>query len=177
MKNKNEAILSEIEGKLKDAKCLIFADYTGLKANEINSLRREMKHNAIEFKIIKNTLSSLLFKKVGIEGVDTYLTGPTAIAFCLRDPVVSSKVLTNFAKEHGGLRIKAGLLDNKIIDASMVESIAKLPSRETLLVKLLSVMHLPLLKLVCLLSEPVRRLLSVITAKIHTTDKKEGESS
>lgn len=171
MRSKNEVILSEIEKKFKDAKCLIFTDYRGLNVGEINLLRRELKHNAVEFKVVKNTLSSLLFKKFGIEGIDACLTGPTAIAFCMRDEIIPSKVLANFAKEHEGLKIKMGLLNNKLLDAGAIESIAKLPKREVLLSKLLAVMQLPVLRLICVLGEPIQQLSGVINAKIQSTDK------
>ena len=174
MKSKNEFILSETEKKLKDAKYLILTDYRGLNVGEINLLRRELKHNAVEFKVIKNTLSSILFKKLGIERVDAYLTGPTAIAFCIRDEIIPSKILTDFTKEHEGLKIKAGLLNKKFLDANAIESIAKLPRQEVLLSKLIAVMQMPLLRLFNVLEEPMRQLSGVINTKIQSTHKNEG---
>ncbi|OIN97498.1 50S ribosomal protein L10 [Candidatus Desantisbacteria bacterium CG1_02_38_46] len=170
MKSKNESILSETQ-KFADARYLIFADYRGLNVSEISLLRRELKHRAVEFRVIKNTLSSILFKKFGIEGIDAYLTGPTAIAFCMQDEIAPSRLLANFAKEHEGLKIKGGLLNKKLLDASAIESIAKLPGREALLSKLLTVMQFPILKLVCLFEEPIRELLSVLLQRRKKGDR------
>lgn len=165
MKSKNESIISETEGKIKNAKFLVLADYRGLNANEINLLRRKLKQNMSELKVIKNTFSSILFKKIGIEGVDQYFVGPTAIVFCMQDEIVSSKMLTNFAKEHEGLKIKVGLLNKKILNASEIELISKLPNRNVLLSQLVNVMQFPVLKFVGFLGEPIQKLLSIVSSK------------
>ena len=167
MRSKNESILSEVEKKIKDTRYLILADYRGLNVNEIGLLRRELKHKSAELKVIKNTLSSILFKKIGIEGMDEYLAGPIAVAFCMGDEVISSKILTDFAREHEGLKIKAGLLNKHLLDVSKIEAIAKLPGREVLLSKLITVMQFPVLMLACLLGEPMQYLLGTITAKVQ----------
>ncbi len=39
-------------------------------------------------------------EKAGIEGLDEFLTGPTAIATSSEDAVAAAKVISGFAKDH-----------------------------------------------------------------------------
>ena len=75
-----------------------------------------------------------------ITDLDQYLEGPTAIAFS-EDPVAVCRILAEFAETHKALELKAGLLDGKFMDAETINSLAKLPSREVLLGKMLGSMQ------------------------------------
>ena len=171
MNVRNKEVISETEGKFKDSKFLIFADCSGLSANDTNTLRRELKRNSVEFKVMKNTLSAIILKKLEINGMEPYIKGPTAIAFCSGDEVAVSKLLANFEKEHQNFKVKAGLLDSKIVDTDMFQAMAKLPRREVLISKLLNVMQMPILNLINVLQAPTKELVNLINAKIKTTDK------
>jgi len=171
LNEKNKQIVSETESKFKDAKFLIFADCSGLSANDTNAFRRELKKNNVEMKVMKNTLTSIILKKLEINGTEPFTNGPTAIAFCNGDEVVASKLFEDFKKAHEGFNIKAGVLNNKVIDSKMIQVMAKLPKREVLLSKLLTTMQSPLLRLLNVLESPARGLINLINAKIKTIDK------
>lgn len=171
MNEKNKQIVSEAESKFKDSKLLIFADCSGLSANDANIFRRELKKNNVELKVMKNTLSSIILKKIGIDGMESYVSGPTAIAFCNGDEVVASKLFEDFRKGHEGFKIKAGILNNKVLESTMIQAMAKLPKREVLLSKLLTTMQSPILRLVNVLQSPTIGLINLINAKIKTIEK------
>ena len=92
----------------------------------------------IEYKVLKNTLTKLAAEKVGLEGLNSHLVGPTAIAFSYEDPVAPARILTKFAKEYKKLVIKSGVLEGKIIDAAAITALAELPSREVLIAQVLA---------------------------------------
>ena len=76
-------------------------------------------------------------KEAGLEGLNEYLVGPTAIAFVPADGDVVrvAKALDTFAKDNKALVLKAGIMDGELLDADAVKKLASLESREVLLAK------------------------------------------
>ena len=81
-----------------------------------------------------------------------------------KDIVNTAKVVKEFSSELKALNIKAGIMDNKLIDADTVVKIAGLPSREVLLVQLVMAVQAPLSGLVNTLSGLSRNLVMVLDA-------------
>lgn len=138
-----EVIVEELKDKFQNSKVAVFADYSGLNVAEATKLRRKLRQADCEFRVAKNTLTSLAAKQVGLEGVDPYLQGPIAIAFGT-DPVAPAKVLSEFIRETKKMEIKAGVLEGKVIDAKGVKALADLPPREVLLAQVVGGMQAPL---------------------------------
>ena len=68
-------------------------------------------------------------EQAGIEGLDEFLTGPTAVATSTEDVVAPAKVIAGFAKEHEALEIKTGVMEGSVISAEEVKTVGSLPSR------------------------------------------------
>ena len=99
-----------------------------------------------------------------MEGLDGYLAGPTALAFSYEDPVAAAKILTEFAREHANLEIKAGVVEGKVVDQAGVEALAKLPSREVLLAQVAYGFMSPVTGFVTALSGIIRGLAYALEA-------------
>lgn len=153
-----EAVVEEMQSKLTKAVTVVLADYRGLNVGEVTELRKKLRDNGVEYRVVKNTLSSMAAKKANINGLDQFLTGPTALAFGYNDPVAVAKVLSEFAKTHKSLEIKGGLLNGEVIAASKVKALAALPSREELLARVAGSMAAPMTTFARLLGAPVRNL-------------------
>lgn len=137
-------VVDEIKERLEKIQGAVLTDYRGLNVAEVTELRTKLREAGIEFKVLKNTLTRIAAHQVGLQDLDSYLEGPTAIAFGIDDPVAPAKILSEFAKAHKDLEIKAGILENKVIDAEGVKALADLPSREVLLAKVLGAMQSPM---------------------------------
>ncbi len=137
-------VVEEIKGRFQNMQAAVLTDYRGLNVAEVTELRSKLRDAGVEFKVLKNTLTQIAANEVGLEGLDPYLEGPTAIAFGVNDPVAPAKILSEFAKTHKALEIKAGILENKVIDFEGVKALADLPSREVLLAKILGGMQSPM---------------------------------
>ena len=129
-------VVSEIEGKIDDAKSIVLFDYRGLTDEVIKSLRVKLRENDSYYKIYKNTLLKLAFKNKNLDFED-YLTGPTAIAFS-NDEIAAVKVLSEVGKANEALVLKAGLVEGNVCDESKLNEFAKIPSREGLYTMLAS---------------------------------------
>lgn len=159
-----QAIVAEIKEKLESAKGAVLADYRGLNVADATKLRRTLREAGIEFRVLKNTMTRIAAHEAGIQGLDTYLEGPTAIAFGFNDLVAPAKVLTKFAKENKNLVIKAGIVEGKVVDEKGVKALADLPPREVLVAKMLGSMQAPISGLVNVLQGNIRNLVFALEA-------------
>lgn len=152
-----QKVVAEISEKLKSSSGIILADYRGLTVAQVTKLRSQLREAGIEYRVLKNTMIRRAAQEVGVEGLDPYLEGPTAVAFSV-DPVAPAKVLINFAKENKALEIKAAYVEGKVVDAAGVKALADLPSREVLLAMVLRGIQSPLTGMANVLQGPIRKL-------------------
>jgi large subunit ribosomal protein L10 len=129
-------------------------------------LRRKLRDAGVEYRVVKNTMTRIAAKEVGITGLETYLEGPTAIAISYTDPVAPAKVISDFIKENKlqFLEVKAGIVEGKVIDAAGVKTLASLPPREVLIAQVLAGMQAPIAGLVNVLQGSIRNLVYVLDA-------------
>ncbi|HHY92587.1 MAG TPA: 50S ribosomal protein L10 [Firmicutes bacterium] len=159
-----EATVAELKEKLSRAQSVILTNYRGLTVAEMTELRKKLREAGLEYKVAKNTLTSIAARDFVGEELDRLLPGPTGLAFSYTDPVAPAKILGEFAKAHKALEIKGGILQNKVIDADGVKALADLPPREVLIAQLLGVLQGPIRGLVTVLSGPQRNLVYALEA-------------
>lgn len=157
-----EKAVEEIAEKITQASGVYLTDYKGLNVEEISDLRNKLREANVEFKVVKNTLARLSVNKVGYEGLLPYLTGPTAMAFALADPVAGAKILAEFAKKNEKLQIKACLFDGVVYDETRVKEIAQLPSKEEIYAQTVGMVVAPLRSLVTVLNGTISSLVNVL---------------
>ncbi len=128
------AVVSEIKEKFDNAKSIVLFDARGLKVSEVNELRRALRETDSDYKVYKNTLTRRAVEETGYD-LNSYLTGPTAISFS-SDELAPVKVLSDFAKKHENLKLKAGVVEGKVANVEELNSYALIPSRDGLLTML-----------------------------------------
>ena len=104
----------------------------------------------------------LAAKDVGIDGLDEFLSGPTAIALSYNDPTGPAKVIKSFLKDFDKPSVKGMILDGQIFLAEEFEKIANLPTREQLLSQLVGMLNSPMSKLSSTLVSPLSGLLGTL---------------
>ncbi len=128
------AVVSEIKEKFDNAKSIVLFDARGLKVSEVNELRRALRETDSDYKVYKNTLTRRAVEETGYD-LNSYLIGPTAISFS-SDELAPVKVLSDFAKKHENLKLKAGVVEGKVANVEELNSYALIPSRDGLLTML-----------------------------------------
>ncbi len=128
------AVVSEIKEKFDNAKSIVLFDARGLKVSEVNELRRALRETDSDYKVYKNTLTKRAVEETGYD-LNSYLIGPTAISFS-SDELAPVKVLSDFAKKHENLKLKAGVVEGKVANVEELNSYALIPSRDGLLTML-----------------------------------------
>ncbi|WP_094607433.1 50S ribosomal protein L10 [Sporomusa silvacetica DSM 10669] len=155
-----------IKEKLSTTKGAVLTNYRGLTVAQDTKLRRQLREAGVEYRVFKNTMTRIAAKEAGIEGLDPYLEGPTAIAMSYTDPVAPAKIISDFVKENKlqALEVKAGLVEGKVIDANSVKALASLPAREVLIAQVLAGMQAPIAGFVNVLSGSLRNLVYALEA-------------
>ena len=133
---KKAEVVSEIKGKFENAKSVVVFDPRGLNVTEVTELRRALRENGSDYKVYKNTLTKRAVNSLDIK-LDEFLEGPSAISFS-NDELAPVRVISEFAKNHENLELKAGIVEGKVVDAKELAKYAAIPSRDTLLTMLAS---------------------------------------
>lgn len=139
-----QPIVEEISGYLKDAQSVVLVDYRGLTVEQDTQLRKAMREAGVVYKVYKNTMMNFAFKGTECESLTQHLEGPNAIAISKTDATAPARILANFAKNAKALEIKGGIVEGSYYDAEGMTAIAKVPSREELLGKLLGSIQSPI---------------------------------
>jgi len=164
IRNDKEAVVAELTKKLAAVKGAVLTDYRGLTVAQDTKLRRKLREAGVEYRVVKNTMARIAARELGLEGLDPYLEGPTAIAMSFADPVAPAKIISQFSKENKILEIKAGVVEGKVIDVAGVRALASLPSRQVLLAMLSNGMQAPIVGVVNVLQGNIRKLAYALDA-------------
>ena len=137
-------LVEQIKEMIQNSKSFVILDYKGLTVAQDTEFRAEFRKNAVEYKVLKNTLVRKALNELGYTEFDEALNGPSAFAFGKEDAIAPAKVAAEGCKNYKTMQIKCGMFDQKFADASLVEAMSKVPNRETLLGMLVSVLSAPM---------------------------------
>jgi large subunit ribosomal protein L10 len=153
-----------VKEKLSRAKSVVVTDYRGLTVAEMTDLRNRLRKEGIEYKIVKNRLAKIALRESGLDPMDGFLKGTTAIAFGIKDPVSPAKVLTAYAKDNAKLKIIGGLMDNALLDVATITALSQTPSREVLLGRLVGSLGSPIQRLAYGLNQTAAKIVYAFDA-------------
>ncbi|MDH5596966.1 MAG: 50S ribosomal protein L10 [Candidatus Peregrinibacteria bacterium] len=143
-KQKKEDQLKELIDKFGRSQSVVFADYRGLDVASFSDLRNKCREGGAEMKVSKKTLIKLAAKDNSVEIDDSVIEGPVVATFSYEDPLSGIQILYKFAKKNENLKLLGGIVDGKLVSPEEVQTLAKLPSREELLAKLIGSMNAPI---------------------------------
>jgi len=152
------AVVDEVRAKLAGSSAAILTEYRGLKVAELETLRRALRQAGGEYKIYKNTLVRFATRELGIDGIEAFLEGPTAIAFADADVPAVAKALRDFSRTNPLLVVKGGVMGSSVLSAGDAAALAEIPSREVLLSRLAGLIAAPMQQFAGLLQALPRNL-------------------
>jgi large subunit ribosomal protein L10 len=172
---KKKAMVAALAEKLRNASSGVLVDYKGVNVAEDTKLRADMRNAGVEYNVYKNTLIRLAAKEAGLEGLEPYLKGTTAIALSLSDVVAPAKIVSEYAKKfQNRFNIKAGFVEGRIAGLEEVKTLAELPPKETLISMVLAGFNAPVTGFVNVLNANLRGLAIALNA---IREKKESEAA
>jgi large subunit ribosomal protein L10 len=163
--------VQDIREGLEAAEAVFLTEYRGLTVQAVQDLRKAVRDSGAEYKVVKMTLARLAAADAGIEGLEEYLSGPTAIAFAKSDPVSTAKALKDFSRDHEVFVLKAGYLSGNILTPEEVSTLAEIEPREVLLARIAGGAKAPLFKAAGMFASFTRDAASMFSQLL---DKKES---
>lgn len=136
-------LVDEITKNFQDSQTTVVVDYRGLNVDEATELRKQLREAGVEFKVYKNTMIRRAVEACELSDLNDVLVGPTAIAFSPEDAVAPARIIKNFAKDHGALEIKGGVIEGEVAPLDKIQELADLPNYEGMVSMLLSVLQAP----------------------------------
>ena len=132
IKQKEEEVKA-LATNIKEAKLVLLTDYRGINVTDVTNLRKTLRNAEAEYKVIKNNITRRALKECQIEGLDNALLGPTAVILANNDYLEPAKAIYEFTKNNYFYKIKGGIVEGKVMTSEEIITLAKLPSKETLL--------------------------------------------
>ena len=159
--------VADIKERITNAQAVFLAEYAGLSVSQQQTLRRELKANGAEFKVVKMTLTRLAAAELEIDTLDEHLLGPTGLTIADGDAVAAAKVLKDFAKAHDVFKVKGGLLGLEYLSPERVSELADIEPREVLLARLAGLFAAPMGNVASLLQAVQRDVVGVVQALVE----------
>ncbi|MCL1601473.1 MAG: 50S ribosomal protein L10 [Actinomycetia bacterium] len=164
--------VADIKERIEGAQAVFLAEYAGLSVKDQQALRRSLRENGAEFKVVKMSMARLAAAELDIDTLDELLLGPTGLAFADDDPAGTAKVLKDFAKNHDTFTVKGGLLGLEFLPPEKIAELAELEPRDILLAKIAGVMQAPMANLAGLLAALPRNTANALSQLL---EKKEAD--
>jgi large subunit ribosomal protein L10 len=169
--------VADIKERIEGAQAVFLAEYAGLSVKEQQELRRSLRENGAEFKVVKMSMARLAAAELDIDTLDEMLLGQTGLAFADDDPAGAAKVLKDFAKSHDTFVVKGGLLGLEFLPPEMIAELADLEPRDVLLAKIAGVMQAPMANLAGLLAALPRNTANALSQLLEKKEAESGEQS
>ncbi|MDG2420188.1 MAG: 50S ribosomal protein L10 [Gammaproteobacteria bacterium] len=157
-------IVSEVNQAAASALSAVLADYHGVDVGELTALRKTARENKVYLRVVRNTLLRRAIEGTEFECIREVLVGPTLLALSEEDPGAAARVLKDFSKENGEFEIKALSIGGKLLDASQIDVLAKLPTLDQARSILMSVMLAPVTKLARTANEVPSKITRAVAA-------------
>jgi large subunit ribosomal protein L10 len=158
-------LVKDLAEKIKVAKAAILVDYKGLKVKDSTDLKKSLRAGGVDYLVVRKTLLNIAFKNAGIEGLDMKaMEGQIALSLSNTDEVSGAKIIDSFAKKNENIKMIGGVLGKQLMDAAQVNALAKIPSKEELLAKLVGTLNAPVSGFVNVLAGNLRGLVQVLKA-------------
>lgn len=158
-----KAAVAEISAEVARAQAIVLAEYRGLEVGAMTELRKKARASGVYLRVLKNTLARRAVAESPFKGLSDQMVGPLAYGIS-SDPVMVAKVLHEFAKGNEKFVIKGGAMANLVMSPKQVADLAKLPSREELLAKLMGTLQAPVVKLVRTMNEVPGKFVRALAA-------------
>jgi large subunit ribosomal protein L10 len=170
-RTEKEEVIGELHAKMAKARVAIVAEPKGLNVETVTALRKKLRDNKVEYRVVKNTLAARAAKGTSVEAVADKFVGPTAIVMSYDDVVLPAKLLAEFMKDRENFVIRTAVVEGKVVDAKGVAALAKMPGLNELRAQILGMITQPATKLARVIGTPAQQLARVLGARKEQLEK------
>ena len=139
----------------------------------MTSLRAKARADSVYLRVVKNNLAKLALADTDFSCMSDGLTGPMILAFSQEDPGAAARVIKDFVKEQDKFEVKMIAIGGELLEASQLETLSKMPTRDQAIAILMGTMIAPVEKLARTMNEVPGKLVRCIAA---VRDQKEASA-
>ena len=154
-----ELMMDQLRSDLDGSRSVLILDLKGLDAIAEHQFRRDMRKKSIRVRALKNSLARRVFSEMGMDGLSRYLEGPSVLVWGGDGVAELAKEVSTQVKTLKKPEIKGGAVDGVVIGPNQVEDITKLPSREQLIGRVVSLALAPVQRILALANAPAGSLM------------------
>ncbi|NKI33786.1 50S ribosomal protein L10 [Wenzhouxiangella sp. XN79A] len=159
-----KAVVAEVALVAQSAHSAVAAEYRGITVEKMTEMRAKARSEGVYLKVAKNTLVKRAVEGTEFECMAEELTGPLLFAFSIEDPGAAARLIKDFAKNDDKLVVRLVAMGATLYQASEIERLAKMPTRDQAISMLMGVMKAPIEKLARTLAEPHAKLVRTVAA-------------
>ena len=159
--------LKSLKDKLPKSKITIFTSFSpstgsgqaktgekGLSVAQMTALKRLLREMKSEYFVTKKTLIDLATKDKNYDGLDIYkMDGSVGLVMGEDDPYDLAKKIYDFSRKNPALHFWGAVMDGKFLTKEGFLEIAKMPSKEVLIGRLVGMLTYPMRGLAVVLNE------------------------
>jgi len=157
-------VVSEVAAVAAEAHSAIAAEYRGLGVEELTDLRVKARQGGVYVRVVKNTLAKRALDGTEFECMKDGLVGPLILAFSQEDPGSAARVIKEFSADNDLLKVKMLSIGGQLLEATELERLASLPTKDQAISMLMAVMKAPVEKFVRTLAEPHGKMVRTVAA-------------
>lgn len=166
--------VSDLTRHISESTIAIATDYSGMSVGEMTALRRSLREQEVDFRVVKNTLTYIAADAAGRPQVREIVNGPTGLAFGYGEVVDPARVLFAFMRENRSvMKVRGAVMGERVLTAEQVEALSKLPPKDVLIARLAGQLQGSVASLAYVLSAPVTGLATVLKRHVEAS----GESA
>jgi large subunit ribosomal protein L10 len=163
-KAQKKEVVKGLEEKIKQAKSAVFVDYKGLGVKDTMELKKTLREAGVEYLVARKTLLEISLKNCGLDVDVRGMDGQIAAVFSNIDEIAAAKIIDKFAKTNEHIKMLGGTLGTQVMNDAEVKALAKVPSKEELLAKLVGTLNAPISGFANVLAGNLRGLVQVLKA-------------
>jgi large subunit ribosomal protein L10 len=163
-KERKDELVQEYTDLIRRSEGLILIEYRGLNMQVMGPLRTKVREASGELHVVKNTLARLALRQAGRPVPEDLFNQTTAIGFAFTDMPSVAKALTTVAKESEFVKVKGGLLGDRLLNSKEVEALAELPPLPVVRGQLLGLLKAPASRFAGVVAGGVRQMVNVVKA-------------
>ncbi|MGY8866069.1 MAG: 50S ribosomal protein L10 [Methylophagaceae bacterium] len=159
-----KAVVAEVAEIASTAYSAVAAEYDGLTVSDMTVLRNAAREQNVHIRVIRNTLARRAVEGTDFACMQEGMTGPLVFGFSMEDPGAVARVMGEFSKENEKLEVKMVSLGGKLLPASDITRLAKMPTKDQAIGILMGTMKAPIEKLVRTLVAPTSKMVRTLAA-------------
>lgn len=164
MRHEKQLLLDEVRDQISIADSFVIMRYVSLSANRANEFRGEIAKVGGNVEVVRKRILLKAAEAVGIQLNLADLPGHIGLVFTGKDPIEATKLVFEFGKGKE-IEVLGGRFEGKLYQATDVEKLSKLPSKNEMRAQFLSVLEAPMAQTLAVMD-------ALLTSVVYCLDNK-----